>query len=82
MKQVEIIRLGIIAVALFLGYEFIVYSIEFICNLAQVLANSDVYKLEGRGILYLILKMAGFFAASYLLIRNSRRISEFIESQK
>jgi len=80
MNQINIIRMGLIAVALFLGYSGIVCLINFIDYLLELAFSSD--KPGALGFLNLLLRTFCFFAASYLLIKNSRKIAAFIDEQK
>jgi uncharacterized membrane protein YjfL (UPF0719 family) len=80
MKQVDFIRLGIIAIALLLAYNGIVGLIGVIDFLVDLVMSN--YKQEGWGLLNLLLKIICFFVASFLLIKNSRKISNFIDEQK
>ena len=80
MKQTDIIRLGIIAVALFLAYNGIMYLI----GLVDFLFNAALrdYNPGGQGILSFLLNTICLLGVSVLLIKNSRRISVFIDEQK
>ena len=80
MNQINIIRLGVIAVALFLAYSGIVCLINFIDYLLDLAISVD--KPGALGFLKLLLRTFCFFAASYLLIKNSRKIALLIDEQK
>ena len=79
MKQADIIRLGIIAIALLIAYQGIILLVTFIDFLFTFFASGEK---EGQGGFYFIVKLFILFGISYLLIRNSRRISVFIDEQK
>ena len=72
MKPVEIIRLGIIAIALLLLYQGILAMVGLISIIGS----------GGPGFLGLFLRAIFLFAAFYVLIRNSRRISNFVEESE
>ena len=79
MKQADIIRLGVIAIALLLAYNGIIHLIEFIDVLIGMIISS--YPEEVRG-LTIGLKVIGYFVFSWLLMKNSRKISNYIDDQK
>ena len=72
--------LGVIAMALFLAYNGIVYLINSIDYLIDLAISS--YNPPGLGFFNLLLRTFCFFAASYLLIKNSRKIAVLIDEQK
>ena len=80
MNQNNIIRLAVIAIALFLAYNGIVSLINFIDYLIELVIGED--KPGVLGGFSLLLRTFCFFAASYLLIKNSRKIAVFIDEQK
>jgi hypothetical protein len=80
MKQVDIIRLGLIGIALIFAYRGINGLIEFLNFLFTFWASE--YKPEGRGAVYFIVQLIFLFGTAFLLIKNSRRIAGFIDEQK
>jgi hypothetical protein len=80
MKQTDIIRLGIIAIALIFAYHGITYVIGFVEFLFEMALSEG--RVPGKGIGGFFLKMACFFVAALLLIKNSRRMAIFIDGQK
>ena len=80
MKQVDIIRLGLIGIALIFAYRAINGLIEFMNYLFALWAVE--YKTEGRGAFYFIVQLIFLFGTAFLLIKNSRRIAIFIDEQK
>jgi hypothetical protein len=79
MKPVDLIRLVIIAIALLLAYNGLIYFIELIDFLIDLSLHN--FKQEGKGGLSFILKIVCFFVLSFLLIKNSRKISTFVDEQ-
>ena len=78
MKQSEIIRLGVIAIALVFAYQGIMYIIAFI----EFLITSMTVDGTLNGIMNLLWKLIAYFGTAYLLVRNSRRIALFIDEQR
>jgi hypothetical protein len=77
MKPVDIIRLVVIIVAILFGYNAIASLIELIGSLPGQYSIGD-QKIS----LGIILKVAGFSTTCWILIRNNRKITDFIERQK
>jgi hypothetical protein len=77
MKLIDIIRLGIIAIALLLGY----YGIMNVIELLGLFATNESVG-DDKNSMYLLLKAIGFLAASFILIKTNRKIANFIEGQK
>ncbi len=80
MKPADIIRLGVIAIALIIAYQGIMATIAFIDYLLQLIFTHGEYKSE-NGIVYFFIKLVCLFGISWLLIRNSRKISNYIDRQ-
>jgi hypothetical protein len=77
MKQSEIIRLGIIAIGLLCGYWSIVNLVDVISALSE-----SPYEKYGQGSAKFYFPRAiCFFVVSFILIKNSRKISNFIDKQ-
>ena len=68
MRQAEMIRLGVIALALLLAYSCVVSVVDFVSEFPHA------------G-LRMVLRATCFAAASWVLIRYSRRITNFIDRQ-
>ena len=77
MKEVDIVRLGIVAIAIIFGYMAILNFINFISAFPNVYSVGD-----GQVHFSILLKALGCAAACLLLVKFNRKIAALIEGQK
>jgi hypothetical protein len=75
MKRVELIEWGIVTVALIL-------ACNFFFNLLDIFMQVLVFKASAETVLKMLLASAIYFVATFLLIRKSDKLAEFINGSR